>query len=168
MTSFISDGRRWTAELQKNFYTFLCSPDGGRKEPLTAKQISEDVARIVTCINAEYNISRLFEVSAIRDEYLANTQKMRLKGPADKELRAATIRKYLMSLIIFYTYVIIEKISIDNVEAMDVLNLKMRAVLWRKAYSGEEKEQILAKNSDDTDYLVTDEQVTAYEESKSS
>uniref|UniRef100_A0A7M5UFW8 Uncharacterized protein n=2 Tax=Clytia hemisphaerica TaxID=252671 RepID=A0A7M5UFW8_9CNID len=161
-----TNGRRWTAELQKNFYTFLCGPDGGRKEPLTAKQISEDVARIVTCINAEYNISRLFEVSAIRDEYLANTQKMRLKGPADKELRAATIRKYLMSLIIFYTYVIIEKISIDNVEAMDVLNLKMRAVLWRKAYSGEEKEQILAKNSDDTDYLVTDEQVTAYEDSE--
>ena len=66
----------------------------------------------------------------------------------------------------FLTYIIIDKIQISNVEPMDILNLKMRAVLWRKAYSGEEKEQILSKNADDSDSLITEEQVAVYEKSK--
>lgn len=152
--------------LQNNFYKFLCGPDGGRKDPLTAKQAADDVARIVVCINAHHELSRLFDITVMRDEYLGNSVKMRMKGPADKELRAATIRKYLQSYVMFLTYIIIDKIQISNVEPMDILNLKMRAVLWRKAYSGEEKEQILSKNADDSDSLITEEQVAVYEKSK--
>ncbi|XP_066924402.1 uncharacterized protein [Clytia hemisphaerica] len=160
-----TNGKRWTTQLQNNFYQFLCGPDGGRKDKLTAKQAADDVARIVTCINAESDLSRLFDANVVRDEYLANSIKMRMKGPADKDLRAATIRKYLQSLVMFLTYVIIDKVQVINVEAMDILNLKMRVVLWRKSYLGEEKEHILSKNADESDSLITEEQVALYEAS---
>jgi hypothetical protein len=117
------------------------SPDGGKREHSGAVQIMEDVRRMVMSLEAESNLSLLLDAKVVRDKYLGQPQ--RLKGDLNKPLRAASVRKYLHSYIVFLSFVIVDHVNITpDMDNMDVVNLKLKATNWRKAFLGDEKEEV--------------------------
>lgn len=117
------------------------SPDGGMRDQDSAIQIMTDVRRMVTVLGIENNLEPLLDDKFIRINYLNEPQ--RLKGDPKIPLRAATIRKYLLSYMTFLTFVIIDRVRITrNIDFLDVTNLKLKVFNWTKAYIGDQKEQV--------------------------
>lgn len=152
----------------KKCQDFLESPDGGRRDKFATEQSMGDVRRIALAIKATSDVSRLFDIKILRDEYLGKYCKKNIgTDENEKTLKANSIRKYLKSFIDFLTYIICEKVAISSVSPDDVLNLKLRVCHWRKAYAGEAKEQSLESKSIIYEMLVTPQQVEDYEKSDS-
>ena len=127
--------------MENGFVTFMCSPDGGRRDRGSAVNMMGDIRRMVNCLDIKDKLHLILDAQFVRVNYLDDPP--RLKGKKDAPLRAASVRKYLNSYVNFLTFIIIDQIQLtEDIDFLEVINLKIRAVNWYKSYSGEEKEQV--------------------------
>ena len=96
---------------------FLSGPDGELRNLKSVHEVINDVQRICLIIEAHADIKPLFNTETIRDRYITDHC---------KNLKPGSIKKYLKSLLDFYTFLLTEQISVKDVFLEDVLNIKLR------------------------------------------
>ena len=146
--------------LLQDCFRFLTGPDRGRKTQSIAEVVN-DVRRILNAVGATNDLAIIFDgnCNTLRNEYL-------MKHCVLRKMKPSSIKKYLYSLIDFCTFLLTEKVNVQNVTPDDILTTKLRLDLWRKSYSSKDRIFQHARNSEDLEMLVTPEQVQKYQESE--
>ena len=140
--------------LFKKFLSFLISPGGGKWDKASSENTVSEVRKICKVLNT-VDFTKLSQRDVIRQEYLLGYCKS--KGHA-----AHSIRKYLLSLKSFCTFVIIDDFPIKNVSSYDVLKTKFLAENWKSSYKKPSRERYYERQEEHHEMIVTPDQVSQY------
>ena len=104
-------------QLFREFYQYLISVDGGRlSDAKTSPQYSKMIQTVVSVLDGD--LSQLCNRKAMRTRFLG-------EYCAEKKYAPLTIKKYLMALQHFYTYLLDEEINIAGYASDDILRMKV-------------------------------------------
>ncbi|XP_065680802.1 uncharacterized protein LOC136094737 [Hydra vulgaris] len=149
------------------FQKFLIGPDG-EKTLSSAKQIRDDIQRMIVFCGLKESIAPLFDPKFFRDNYLVKIQEENSKKTITK---ASSIKKYLCSFTLFCDYILNESINIDNIQPSAILHMKLKNQSWKKVYAKKKKAQDWVKEMEEVmaiDTFVTPEHINKYFESEHS
>ena len=142
----------------RKFLFYLISPDGGNRHRESSEQTVNEVRRACIVMNAT-GFTKLFKRNVIREEYLINyCQK--------KGYLADSIKKYLISLISFCTFLIVDDINVLDTDKEDILKTKLILTNYKSSYNKKSRERFWERQEEDFQMLVTPDQVAQYMESE--
>lgn len=142
--------------LIEKFSYYMIGPDRNRKER-SINVIVGDVRRIFVAIGMENDVSKVFKNGGtdFRDNYLVNYC-------SEKQTKAASIKKYLYSLKDFCDFLVAEDIKVEGVVQHDIHTMIGKIQQWRKNYKTQERLARHIRLAQDQEMLVTQEQVSRY------
>lgn len=143
-----------TDSLLAKFKDYKESVGGGQSDVKTSSQSKQQIQDIMTALGAV-----LFDKLRIREEFLFNYAKK------EKQYKAKTIKRYLLSLTHFYDFVLSDSIYIKNITPEDVLRMKVVVSRWSEAYNSDVELEQQMREMDEQLVLITPEQIQAYEQS---
>ena len=144
--------------LLEKFYHFLVSPDGGKKNERTAKQMKSEIRYMLAAISAS-TVEDMFQGTIIRDRYL-------MEYCIGKKLSPESVKKYLISLGDFLGFLIVDQIPLNGVTRDDIIALKTKSSYWKKMYKSLADKKFWVKQLDDYENLVSPEHLEKYQSSE--
>ena len=141
--------------MLENFKKYLVGPDNLREEDSASRTVS-DVRRFFLLVESSEDVSKIFNIESVSENYIAKLQV--------KQLKAGSIKKYLFSLSDFCTFLILDKsaLVISGCQAADLSDMKLKLHTWRKTYNRADCRNFWLRQERDHESLVTPTQVSVY------
>ena len=143
-----------------NWENWFMSPDGGNKKQKDARHHARQVGKVLQDIGS---LSNLFNKTILWQSWLQPFEKR--KDSKGKTTAVGTIKSYLSSLHLFYSYLINENIEVPATQE-EVLRTKETVKTWSRNYRKKCNRQHWEKEHEDFDKLVIPEEMRQFDSSK--
>ena len=131
---------------------WFMSPDGGNKKQRDAQHHTRQVGKVLQHVGGLKNI---FDKNILWQSWLQ---------PFDKQRQPGTIKSYLSSLHLFYSYLINENIKVPAAQK-EIVRIK-ETKQWSKNYRKQCIRRFWQKEEEDIDKLATPEEIRKFDSSK--
>ena len=145
-----------TSEMMERFVKYKVSVDGGNGNHNSALQSRQQLLNIMQVLSSN-DVQILFNKHKIRDTFLLEF------AQKEKEYKALTIKRYILSLTHFYDFILSEEIVLSDVSPEDILRMKVVVSRWSKSYNEQVDVQQRLREMDEQAVLITPEQIKRYE-----
>ena len=145
--------------LFDQFVQYKVSVDGGKGDKKSAMQSRQELLYILRAINSN-EPSALLDKWKVRDKFLSEY------AEKTKNYKALTIKRYLLSLVHFYDFLLTDEIKIAKVTPEDILRMKVTVSRWSKSYNGTAELEQQYREMEEQAVLITPAQIRIYESSE--
>ena len=132
---------------------WFMSPDGGNKKQRDAQHHTRQVGKVLQHVGGLKNI---FDKNILWQSWLQ---------PFDKQRQPGTIKSYLSSLHLFYSYLINENVKVPAAQK-EIVRIKETIKQWSKNYHKQCVQRFWQKEEDDIDKLATPEEIRKFDSSR--
>ena len=143
-------------KLFKNFQNYLGSPDGAKRETLSAKQSSSEVERICISLSSP-SLINLCSPLYVRDFFFDRVC-------VAKKYKAETIKHYIRSLSDFHNFILTEETEL-GIPFENLIKGQSKCAKWLRSYNKAATERFLERSMEDSEMLLTPDQVDVYRDS---